>query len=251
MHIGYYKEYSPCLERDMEFKVYGHAGMPFLVFPSQNGRFYEFEDFQMVATIQKELEDGKVQLFCLDSIDLETWSDAQGDESYRIWKHEQWYYYICNELVPRIHQIRFEMGAEDGSRIMTTGCSMGATHAMNFFLRRPDLFAGTVAMSGVYHAGMFFPHYTDPRVYQNSPLDYLPSMPWDHPWLDQYRQSHIIFSSGQGAWEHEMLPDARALKQRFDALQVPCWYDEWGLDVAHDWPWWRKQFPYFVSSLID
>lgn len=43
MKVEYYKEYSPCLERDMEYKVYGHAGTPILVFPSQNGRFFDFE----------------------------------------------------------------------------------------------------------------------------------------------------------------------------------------------------------------
>ncbi|HBG67427.1 MAG TPA: esterase, partial [Kandleria vitulina] len=51
MNIAYYKEYSQCLERDMEFKVYGHAGRPILVFPSQDGRFYDFEDQGMVDTI--------------------------------------------------------------------------------------------------------------------------------------------------------------------------------------------------------
>ena len=44
MKVEYYKEYSPCLEREMEYKVYGHAGTPILVFPSQNGRFFDFEN---------------------------------------------------------------------------------------------------------------------------------------------------------------------------------------------------------------
>ena len=33
MQIRYYKEYSRYLNRDMEFKVYGHAGRPILIFP--------------------------------------------------------------------------------------------------------------------------------------------------------------------------------------------------------------------------
>ena len=28
MEIQYFKHYSPCLNRDMECKVYGHAGKP-------------------------------------------------------------------------------------------------------------------------------------------------------------------------------------------------------------------------------
>ena len=42
MKVEYFKEYSQCLKRDMEFKVYGYTGMPILVFPAQNGRFYGF-----------------------------------------------------------------------------------------------------------------------------------------------------------------------------------------------------------------
>ena len=44
MKIEYFKEYSHCLNRDMEFKVYGHMGIPCLVFPAQDGRFYDFEN---------------------------------------------------------------------------------------------------------------------------------------------------------------------------------------------------------------
>lgn len=55
MKVEYYKEYSPCLKRDMEFKVYGHAGTPILVFPTQNGRFYDFENNGMVATVEGSL----------------------------------------------------------------------------------------------------------------------------------------------------------------------------------------------------
>ena len=41
MKVEYYKEYSHELNRDMEFKVFGHAGKPCLVFPSQDGRFFD------------------------------------------------------------------------------------------------------------------------------------------------------------------------------------------------------------------
>ena len=48
MKVEYYKEYSNCLNRDMEYKVYGHAGIPLLVFPAQDGRFFDFENFGMI-----------------------------------------------------------------------------------------------------------------------------------------------------------------------------------------------------------
>lgn len=35
MQIRYYKEYSRFLNRFMEFKVYGHARRPIVIFPCQ------------------------------------------------------------------------------------------------------------------------------------------------------------------------------------------------------------------------
>ena len=39
----YYKEWSTVLGREMEFKVYGHAGVPVLALPARGGRFYDWE----------------------------------------------------------------------------------------------------------------------------------------------------------------------------------------------------------------
>ena len=36
MQIRYYKEYSRYLNRMMEFKVYGHAGRPVIIFPKSD-----------------------------------------------------------------------------------------------------------------------------------------------------------------------------------------------------------------------
>ena len=54
---------------------------------------------------------------------------------------------------------------------------------------------------------------------------------------------------GQGAWEDEMLADTRALKRILGEKEIPAWVDVWGHDVNHDWPWWRKQMPYFLGKL--
>lgn len=74
MKVEYFKKYSNCLQRDMEFKIYGHGGIPLLVFPAQDGRFYDFENFGMINTISDKIEEGKVQVFCIDSVDSESWS---------------------------------------------------------------------------------------------------------------------------------------------------------------------------------
>ena len=63
MEIRYFKEYSQNLNRDMEFKVYGHSGRPMLVFPCQNGTFYEFEDRKMTDLAAPYIESGRLQIF--------------------------------------------------------------------------------------------------------------------------------------------------------------------------------------------
>ncbi|MBQ3651817.1 MAG: esterase, partial [Clostridia bacterium] len=87
-------------------------------------------------------------------------------------------------------------------------------------------------------------------VYANSPIHFLPNMPADHPWMDLYRQGNIIFCCGQGAWEDEMRADSHALDDILNAKGVPHWADFWGYDVNHDWPWWKKQLPYFMGHVL-
>ena len=80
-------------------------------------------------------------------------------------------------------------------------CSLGATHAANLYFRRPDLFNGLLALSGIYDASYGFGSYMDDPVYMNSPVHYLPNLPSDHPYMELYRRRKAILCVGQGAWE--------------------------------------------------
>ena len=247
MHTQYYNEYSYNLNRNMEFKVYGHAGMPMVVFPCQDGKYIDFESRGMIETVKNHIEDGRLQLFCVGCVDEETWSAKYGDHHGRIMWHEQWFKYICDEFIPRLHQIN--VGGNHG-KVMLTGASMGGYHCVNFYLRRPDLFGGCLSLSGLFHASYFFENYNDLDVYYNSPTDFLPGMSPDHPLVDMYRRGNIIICCGQGAWEDEAKEDARILREQFARLGVPATVDLWGHDVNHDWPWWLIQFPYFVNKIM-
>lgn len=251
MHTQYYKEYSKNLSRDMEFKVYGTAGLPIVVFPCQDGKYFDFESRGVVDTIADKIDAGKVQLFSVSSIDEETWSAKYGEHHGRIMWHEQWVKYICEEFIPRLHEISNENDLTDYTgKVILTGASMGGYHCVNLYLKRPGIFGGCLSLSGLFHAGYFFENYNDVDVYYNSPVDYLPNMPADHPLVEQFRKGKIVVCCGQGAWEDEAKVDARILKEQFDRLGVPAWIDLWGEDVAHDWPWWLLQFPYHVDKLL-
>lgn len=243
--MRYFKEESRELGRPMEFKVFGGGGRLCLAFPPQNGRFYDFENFGMVETLRPWLDSGRLMLVCVDSIDQETWSNADGDPRARIELQEKWFRYVTEELLPRARQLGNTAG-----KAIVTGCSMGGVHAGNFFFRRPDLFDTLVSLSGLFHADYFFGDYMDDLVYQNSPLHFLRNMPADHPYMELYRNSRIILCVGQGAWEEDLLDGTRRLDALLQEKGIPAWADYWGFDVSHDWCWWQKQLPYFFEKIM-
>jgi len=244
MQIEYHKWFSPRLGLDMELKVYGYYGKPTLVFPSQQGRFHDFEDWGMTNTLSGFIESGQIKLFTVDSIDSQSWANFGAHPAHRARRHQDYNRYIIDEVVPFMRQ---HSGNTD-QKFMTTGVSMGGYHAANFFFRHPDIFDTVIALSGLFRLNHFIGEYMDEDVYFNTPLAYLSKM--NDPWyLDQYRQSRIIVGVGQGAWEDEMLADAHALTHILEQKGIPHWIDIWGHDVNHDWPWWHKMLPYFLKTL--
>lgn len=246
MEVRYYKEYSQALKRDMEFKVYGDQGTVFLVFPTQDGRFYDYENQGMVDTVASHIDAGRLQLVCVDSMDKEGWSPSERSDEERTAVIEQYYHYIIDEIVPRIHEINKEAPA-----IYTTGCSLGASHAANFMFRHPEIFKGCIALSGYYDSDLFFGDYHDDILYRNSPVEYLDGMSYDHPYVEKYRHLRIILCCGQGAWENEMVRSTKRMQFLLNVKDIPNWCDFWGYDVNHDWPWWRIQLPYFMNHVLD
>ena len=54
---------------------YGHYGRPVLVFPSEQGRAWDFENNGMIDAVANLIDEGRVKLYCVDSADSWTWSD--------------------------------------------------------------------------------------------------------------------------------------------------------------------------------
>ncbi|MBP3479390.1 MAG: esterase family protein [Oscillospiraceae bacterium] len=250
MEIRYFKHYSGHLGRDMEFKVYGHGGKPVLFIPCQSGRFFDFENFKMVDYWAKWIEEGRCTVYSADCIDDEAWAAQGADNRWRIENHERWYNYITEELVPYIKHLSGERNGFDQG-ILTFGCSMGAMHAANLFFRRPDLFDGVFAISGLYDSKMFFGDFMDELVYRNSPVNYLGNMPGDHYYIDMYNHRKMLIVCGQGDWEGPLLDSTRWLDTVCAQKGIRARFEYWGYDVAHDWPWWFKMVEHYVPQLLD
>lgn len=244
MYREEYTHYSQCLGKEMHMMIYGHDGLPFLAFPTQDSLCHNYEDFGMIDTLSDYIEQGRIRLFVVDTVDSESWSPKGWDNSFRAQRQEQYFRYISEEAMPVI------LERTNGRLPITTGCSMGANHALILFLRRPELFSGVLALSGVYDSDVFFDGWMDAVLYMSSPERFLPNMSADHPYIDLYNQKQMILCVGQGAWEEDGVRSLRFLERVFAEKGIHAWCDFWGWDVNHDWPWWYKQMRYFIPILL-
>ena len=238
--------HSRRLDRLMNIRVYGKAnGVPILVFPTQDAMSDNFENFGMIDAMAEDLRSGRIQLFCVDTVDIETWSNIREDKEWRARRQEQYYGYIIDEVIPCIHK-------ENTSKRLpiAAGCSLGGLHAAIVFFRRPDLFDGVLSLSGVYDAKFFTDGWMNDVLYDNSPLDFLRNMPSDHPYIDLYNRRRIALCVGQGRWEEEGRRTTALMGDVLYSKNIHAWVDFWGYDVDHDWDWWKKQFTYFLPFLL-
>lgn len=238
--------YSENLDRYMDLVVYGEGGYPVIVFPTQDSPCTNWEDFGLIETIEDYIGSGTLQLFCVSNVDRDSWSAADRDKAERADLVEAYYRYVSDELCPLVHEL-----SGSPERPLLAGCSMGATHAVVFALRRPDLFQGCIALSGVYDAKYFFDGWMNETLYASSPVDFLPNMAADHPYVDLYNKRQLVLCVGRGAWEDEGVSTQHVLDDAFRRLGVGAWCDFWGTDVNHDWPWWKKQIRYFLPIVLQ
>src|SRR5205823_13269806 len=94
-----------------------------VVFPTSMGRFFQWEDSGMIAALCEHLEQGGIQLFCVDSVDDESWYARGRHPAERAWRQEQYDLYILNEVLP------FTTHHNSNPFLITTGTSFGAYHA--------------------------------------------------------------------------------------------------------------------------
>ena len=244
MRREHHRWYSDHLGHDMDLLLYGHGGQPLLAFPSQDGRYWDWEGFGLVDALAPYLESGRLTLAAVDSVDQESWTNVWLSPEDRARRHEAYERYVVGEVLPLLSRATGE------SLAWATGCSMGAFHAANTFFRRPDVLDGVIGISGVYSTRIFVGDAPGDEVYFNNPLAYLPGL--DDPWhLDRYRRSALVFVAGQGAYEDEALVDMRALEAILASKDVPARFDYWGFDVEHHWHWWARMLDHHVGRMLS
>lgn len=239
MHREYHKWYSPALNREMELLVLGHHGARAIVFPTSRGRFFEWEDRGMFgpAGLGEHLERGWLQVYCVDSVDAESWYNYGAHPGHRAWRHSQYMNYIVNEVLPLTDQ------KNDNPFRMAIGASFGAYHAACVALRHPQQFSRMIALSGLFDIKRFTGGYSDDNVYFNNPTDFVQHES-DAARLEALRRMDIILATGKDdrlCSESERLSAVLWGKGIGNALRL---WDGW----SHDWPYWQRMMQMYVGG---
>ena len=249
MQGTYYKEWSRMLGREMEFKVYGTAGVPVLALPARGGRFYDWENNGMPEAVASLLSSGKLQLFTADGIDAESLLAGDAAPRRRAEMQEKYFNYLTSELAPRILALN---KAEKGTKIWCAGVDLGAYQAVNCRLRRPEVFAGAIGLSGIYDLARFWGSEADDLVLRCSPLQYLAENGIaDKLALAKAKENSLMLCAGQGAYEDDAKADTQALADVLAAQGLPAHLEVWGGDVSHEWYWWGKMLSLFVPRILE
>ena len=236
MKREYSRWFSGSLGRDMEMLVFGHSGLPVLVFPTSGGRFFEFEDHGMVGAVAGDIDAGRLQLFCVDSVNLESWYNRDVPPRWRIARHVQYEEYVRNEVLPLIREWN---GSE---RPIALGCSLGGYNAASIALRHPSTFRGFLSMSGIFDPSRFLQGYYDQDVYFYTPTHFIPNLtdPYE---LAKYNGNIHILATG----DHDQCWDSNErMAEILRAKNIPYRLDVWGNGTRHDWPWWQRMIQTYL-----
>lgn len=234
----YHRWYSPRLGREMELLVFGRAGLPVLVFPTSCGRFYDWEDRGMVAALSDSVNAGNLCLYCVDTVDEESWYNRGAHPADRVHRHLAYERYLLDEVLP-LTRARAPERAD--ARVGVTGASLGAFHAALVAFRHPWAVRKLLAMSGKFENSIFLNGYADTESYFTNPLAFLRDLSTSG-YLDPLRAMEIILVTGstdQHVQEDRLLSQILWEKGVANVLDV---WDGW----AHDWPYWQAMIRKFL-----
>ncbi len=226
----------------MELLVFGHAGARMLVFPTRRGRFHEYEDLGLIEALADRIENGWLQLFCVDSVDRESVYNRLASPQDRIRRHNQYEQYILNEV------LTFSRLINPQPFMISHGCSLGAYHALNIAFRHPQWFGKVVAFSGRYNLsepvaefrGLFDGYYDD-DIYFHSPNHFLPNLQ-DEMLLDHLRRMEIVMTIGT---EDPFLPSNLSLSETLWIKNISHELYLWD-GRAHQAEDWRKMVQLYL-----
>ncbi|MHC9540835.1 MAG: alpha/beta hydrolase-fold protein [Vulcanimicrobiota bacterium] len=239
MNINYYEWYSHRVGRNMGVLRYGHWGPPMIYFPTCGGSHGEFDYYRLQDDLWWFIENGKIQIFCVDSTNNSTWYNPWLHPADRVRGYLAYESYMLEEVIPLVRNL------SRNDHIGCTGFSLGGFTSFNMACKYPHIFKFAMSCGGVFDTSDFLEGYHDMNVYFNNPVEYLSNMN-DNYYLDMYRNNTRLILMGGG---HDKFVDSTY--QMHDILSrrgIPHHYEIWPGPCDHHEYWWKKQFPYILGK---
>ena len=222
---------SPALGREMELLHFGYSGQPVVVFPTSMGRFYQWEDFGMIGFLASRLAAGGLSLWCLDSVDGESWYAEGRPPEERIERHLAYERYVLDEVLPDLPEPP-----------LLVGTSFGAFHAVLLCLRHPDRFRGWIGLSGVYDNSRFLDGYHSSESYFTNPLAFIPGLMDERYLIPLQAMERKVVATGT---DDPNVEDSVTLADELKARGVEVRLDLWP-GWQHDWPYWYRMLDQYL-----
>lgn len=170
MQREYIKWKSPSLGRDMEMLIFGKSGTPVLVFPTEQGRFFEWEDQGTIDFFSEQIEKEYNQFFFVDSVASESFLNKDVDPYTRVMRENQYELYIVDEVLPYIND------ENSNPFVIAAGAELGAYQSLRLALKNPELFDKVISISGYYDINVFLDGFKDDNSYYNNPIEFIPNL---------------------------------------------------------------------------
>jgi esterase/lipase superfamily enzyme len=221
----------------MDLLEFGYGGARLIVFPTSQGRFYEWEDRGMIWSLREQLERGWLHICCVDSIDAESWYANHLHPGARAWRHEFYDRYLLQEVVP------FLQSRNGNPFVIAAGASFGGYHAINFGFKHPQVVRRILSLSGLCDIRELARGYHDQMVYFNNPIEFLANED-DPARLSALRSQDIILAVGRN---DRMFGTNQALSQVLWNKGIWHAFRPWD-GWSHDWPYWEKMLHLYIGG---
>lgn len=232
--------FSSNLEEEVELQYFGHYGYSLLLFPTITDNQNEKETQELIASLEPFIQKGTFRIFSIPGITYKSWFDEEKTLEERSKAHYDYNNFILEEVVSAIFT---QCGGP--IPIITCGAANGAFHAANTYFRRPDLFYGTIALSGTFNIEHYTKGYFDSNCYFNSPIHYLPNLN-DSYWLSFLQsKNHVYLMSGSG--EGEFPENSKHLSDILNSKNIPNYLDIWGQEWGHNVETWKAMLNHLFS----
>lgn len=231
------------LNKNMDVIIYGHYGVAILLFPSTTDDCKQSETEGLIESISSFINTGRCRVYSISAVNFESWLDTNKQPPDRSKRHFEFDKFITEEVISLIFS-----DTSGAVPIITAGAAIGAFHAANAYFKRPDLFLGTLAMSGTFNIQHFCGSYFDETCYFNSPIHYLPNLT-DNYWLSFLQsRKHVHLLSGSG--DNEFPGNSLHLSEILNQKSIPHTLDIWGPEWGHNPDTWKVMLQRSITKIL-